>query len=731
MGIFGKTSRKALKSIGFIKTINTPEADEKLLSTIRSNVQLDADATEVQRLLELDDLRFLDPTTQWSDEDRRSRETAGRPCLTEDRLGPFHRQVCNEQRKNKPAVQVNPVDSGADVDTAEVAQGLIRHIEYSSNADIAYDTAFWWAAGPGRGFYRLCTDFVDDESDNQEIQVKRIINPHMVFVDPTAQEGDFSDMKWGGFKSWFSREDFKATWPEAQLSGADSSTWRAVGDDAEDWMDKDGGAILVVEYFYKEFTKGKAKSGRETIKTKVCRVVCTAVEILERSELPGEYIPIIAVLGEEKLVNGQRTWAGLVRAGKDPQKRYNYLLTAETERIAFMPIATWIGARGFMGKDSRVWAAAHKMPIAALEFDIIGADGQGINAPRLITEEAPTQAVTQSKIGAEQGLKAVLGMYDPNMGKNESGQSGIAINRLQAQGETGNYHLQDNLGRALRYEGRIILSWLPTYYDTERIIRIIGEDGTQKQVRINGPVQKPEEALNKEHVGKTFDMTTGRYDVTISAGPSYQSRREEDRMTMGAALTGPMGQLIANRAGDLWAKTLDSPIAKELAKRLVPPDIAAQNQSGASGQIPPQIKQQMDAMSQQHEQLVQALHAAQDKIEDLEAGNAADMAKAQLDSQTKVAIAEMNNQTELLKVQAQITGAGVVPQLQAKIAELEQSHDELVQLTLAHHDAISGQRPGGDEQIQPPQVMPPAGPMAGNPDMPAQPVNAGQMAGQE
>lgn len=737
MGLAGKTARKAMKAIGFIKKIETPEDDEKLLNRIRQDVQLDAEATATQRELELDDLRFLDPTTQWSDEDRRSREASGRPCLTEDRLGPFHRQVCNEQRKNKPGGQVNPVDSGSDVDTAEIIQGLIRHIEYSSNADTAYDTAFWWASGVGRGFYRLTTDYVDPESDDQEILVKRVTNPHLVFIDPAAQEADFSDMRWGGFKTWMTRDDFKASYPNAQMANAGSGEWQSIGDDAEEWMAKDGGACLVVEYFYKEFERTKTKSGRETTKVKVKWVKCTAAEILERGELPGEYIPIIAVLGEEKIVNGQRTWAGIVRAGKDPQKRHNYLLTSQVERIAFMPIATFMGYKGFMGKDRRVWDNAHKNPMAALEFEGVGLDGQPIPAPQLITAEAPIRAVTEAMVGAEEGMKAVLGMYDANIGNRKGGESGIAIQRLQAQGDTGNYHLQDNLGRAIRYEVRIILSWLATYYDTPRVIRIIGEDGAQSQVKINEPIQNEKEALRADQIGKIFDLTTGKYDVTVTVGPSYQSKREEDRSTLLAMLNGPMGELVAQRAGDLVAKTLDSPVAKELAKRLVPPDIAQREQQGGGQQIPPQAQQQMQALMQQHEQLTQALQAAQEQIDQQQAKAQAELAKAQLDAQTRLQIAQMDNEAKILIAEAQIAGAGAIPALNQELAELKQQQEDIAQLTLHLHGAMGGQMPeapepgGAPESVHTPQEMSPAGPMAGPTDMPAQPQVAGPMAGME
>ena len=748
MGVMGKASRKVLKAIGYLETAKVSKEDAELLETIRKNVELDEDATREQIELELDDLRFCDPTTQWDEKDRRIREGSGRPCLTEDRLGPFLMQVTNEQRKNKPGCQVNPVDSGSDVDTAEVIQGLIRHIEYSSNADTAYDTAFWWAAAVGRGFYRLCTDYTDSESFEQEILIKRVPNPHMVFVDPAAQEADFSDMKWGGFKAWMSVEDFKAQYPKAEMANKGLTEWRSIGDDAPNWMNKDGGACLVVEYFYKDQKPAKlykfmtetgetvgwelpegveAIDSRDAMRTTVKWVKCTAVEILERGELPGEYIPIVAVLGKEMIVNGKRSWAGIIRSGKDPQKRHNYLLTSQVERIAFMPLASWVGAKGFMGKNKEIWANAHKQQMATLEYEITGDEDKPINAPRLITEEAPIRAVTEAMVGAEQGMKAVLGMYDANIGNRQGGESGVAIQRLQSQGETGNYHLQDNLGRAIRYEGRIILSWLPTYYDTPRIVRIIGEDGTQKQIKINGPIQEGDIA-DKEAIGKVFNITTGKYDVTVSTGPSYQTRRQEDQAFLLGMIQNPaMGQMIATKAPDLIAKTMDSPIARELAKRLTPPEFA--EKPGGGAQIPPQVQQQLQQSGQMIEQLTQTVHKLQDEIDGQMAKAQAELAKAQLDSQTKLQIAQMDNEAKLLIAEAQIAGNGMIPELQAKVDELNRQQEELAELALYLHGAVGGAMP--PEAAEP--VEPAEAPEEVSPAIPAgaQPPNAGPEAGME
>jgi len=98
-----------------------------------------------------DDTNFVRARAQWPADIRAQREAEGRPCLTIDRLGPVIRQVVNDSRQNKPSIKVHPADSGADVDTAEVINGLIRNIEYTSNADVAYDTAVETAVGGNIG----------------------------------------------------------------------------------------------------------------------------------------------------------------------------------------------------------------------------------------------------------------------------------------------------------------------------------------------------------------------------------------------------------------------------------------------------------------------------------------------------------------------------------------------------------------------------------------------------
>ena len=129
------------------------------LTQAKNRFKTIADTESTLRNDMLDDMRFRSGD-QWPDTIKVTRQVDGRPCLTINRIPQFLRQVTNQQRASRPGIKVNPVDDGADRDTARVLQGLIRHIETKSNADVAYS---WGGEGQvtmGRGYWRVNTQYV-------------------------------------------------------------------------------------------------------------------------------------------------------------------------------------------------------------------------------------------------------------------------------------------------------------------------------------------------------------------------------------------------------------------------------------------------------------------------------------------------------------------------------------------------------------------------------------------
>lgn len=636
---------------------------------------------EDQRERMLDDLRFCDPETQWPEAVRRQREDDGRPCLTIDRINPFVRQVVNQYRQSRPMPQVNPVGSGSDQDTAEIMQGMVRHIMDRSNGDSAIDTAFEAMVRCGMGWVRILTEYSTPTSFDQEIKIERIANPFQVYPDPTFVQPDGSDMNYVFIACDYSREDFLAEYPESKMSNYSLSDWEGLGNDMPEWVLSKGHGCRVMEYFKrvdKRTTVCLLEDGtiaekkdlpegtpvieeRETYLPTIVWYKLTATEILDQREWPGRMIPVVPFLGEELRFNGKCYYTGLVHSAKDAQMAYNYWKSAQTEAIALAPTAPWIVADGSIPQGwTNAWANANKKNYAYLAYKHMTVDGQPVPPPQRNFGEPPIQAINQALVGSLDDLKGTTGMYDANLGNRESSQSGVAIKQLQSQGQISNYHFADNAARSIKQLGRIIIDLIPKIYDSQRVVRIIRPDDMADQVTINGPSGK----IGSKGVEAVYRPGVGEYEVTVSVGPSYQTRRQENNALMTELMRGPLGQVISTAAPDLAVGMMDFPIIKELAKRLkrtIPPQF--QDHEDQQGPDPQQMQQQMQAMAQQHEQLTQALNAAQQELESRQGEKQmqieADLRRTQLQEESRIEI-------ERMRLEVEREG------LMIKLAELEQ-----------------------------------------------------------
>ena len=713
MGLFSR--RKTLSSY-------VEDGHGDLLSEAKARFQAAAEADEPQRQLELDDLRFCDPDGQWPADMRSQRDAEGRPCLSVDRLGPFVHQIVNEQRQNRPQPSVNPVGDGADKDTAEIFQGMIRHIAYMSNGDTAIDTAFESQVRCGRGYFRVLTDYCTSESFDQEVRISRVPNPHLVYMDPSATEPDGADAEWAFVSTYVSNSTYRSEYPKSKLSTLDDGDWTSIGDTAPDWVQRDGSGVMVTEYFRRvrkavtiyrledgstttEKVEGYVDS-RQSTAVEVQWFKLNAIEILDQTVWPGKHIPIVPVYGTELNVDGKRTWSGLVRSAKDAQRAFNYWKSAQAETIALAPRAPWVGPKGFMGNMRSIWASANKRPLAVLEYEAYDSQQRPMQPPQRNMVEPPIQAITGAMLGAVDDLKATTGMYDANLGNRESAQSGVAIRQLQRQGQAGSFHYADNLARSIRHLGRILIDLVPKIYDTKRVVRIIKPDESTDLVTINGPSGVKDKKTGLE---KVYDLQVGTYDVTVSVGPGYQTKRQENLALLESLMQGPMGQLLTGTAPDLIASMMDFQIAPQLVERLkktLPPALQDKPEGPQQGGIPPELQQQIQMKEQQSgqmiEQLTQKVHETMDQLGDQNAKLQADLQKAQLDAQTKLEIARMGNETELIKLQAQLDAKKADDLLQAQLADLQTEHGELQQLVLHLHDAMVHPQEAPEQEAEEP-----------------------------
>lgn len=574
-------------------------SDDEILAGAREAFARAADAEAENRREALDDLRFARLGEQWPERVRRERELDGRPCLTINRLPAFIRQVVNDARQNSPAISVHPVESGADPETAEVFNGLIRHIEQSSDADVAYDTALDFAVTCGIGYVRINTRYATDDGFEQDLAIERVANPFSIYGDPEATGADSSDWNTAFVVDSLSRSALEARW-----KGADAVDWAAEDHDRQAGVRGagEGERVTVAEYWRRELTTrtilalsdgqiveegayaaqkalfdalGVTVVGRprQVASHKVVQRVLSGAEVLETVDWAGRFIPIVPVYGEELIVDGRRRLRSLVRDAKDPQRMFNYWRSVSTELVALAPKAPFIGRKGAFETDSAKWATANTQSHAYIEYD-------GPEPPIRQGYAGVPAGALQEALNAADDMKSITGLHDASLGARSNETSGRAIMARQREGDVSTFHYIDNLSRSIRHAGRILLDLIPRVYGTARVVRVLGADGAPGAVGVApggaAAVGRAGDAL--KGVGRIYDLTAGKYDLTVRAGPSFTSRREEAANQMIELIRAYPA--AAPLIGDLLARNLDWPGADEIAQRLgalLPPQARGQS----------------------------------------------------------------------------------------------------------------------------------------------------------
>ena len=180
----------------------------------------------------------------------------------------------------------------------------------------------------------------------------------------------------------------------------------------------------------------------------------------------------------------------------------------------------------------------------------------------------------QEALNASDDMKAIMGLHDASLGARSNETSGRAIMARQREGDVSTFHYIDNLSRAIRHAGRILIDLIPRVYSTPRMIRVLGPEGKPGLARIQ-PGTRP---TQPEGVERIYDLSVGKYDLTVRAGPSFTSRREEaaNQMLELVRAFPPVAPVV----GDLLARNLDWPGAEEIAERmaaLLPPGVKGED----------------------------------------------------------------------------------------------------------------------------------------------------------
>lgn len=576
---------------------------DDLLKEARERAKLAADADRFNREEALDDMRNI-VGLQWPDDVRAKREEDNRPCLTINRLPQFLRQVTGDLRNMNPAIKAIPADTKASQEDAELVEGIIRQIQYESDASSIYERAAESAAACGMGFFRVLTDYVSNDSFDQKIIIQSIDNPFSVYFDPEARKSTREDARWCLITQVMTEEAFKDAYPDKVAVSVEQD---GSGDGLEFW--RQNGETVVAEYFWKEpksktimllpngmiLENAPKDLGGKTRTVNYDVIMWAKIsgkDVLEGpQEFPGDHIPVIAVMGEELHIGDRIYRSSVIRFAKDPQRLYNYWRSAQTEMIALQPKAPYLVTAKQISGLEQIWSEANDSNRPYLPY----IPDPNAPAPQRATPPIPSSGMMQEVGLAADDMKATTGIYDAGLGQRSDEKSGVAIRQRQMESDVSTSIYSDNMAKAVAHCGRVIVSMIPKIYDTNRMLATIGEDDQHGMTEINKPMMSENGPITIN------DMTKGKFDVRVAVGPNYATKRQETAESMMQFIQAfpPAAQV----AGDLIAKSMDWPDAEKIAERLkkmLPSGMAEEDDPQAQAQM--QQQQMMQAQEAQQQQ---------------------------------------------------------------------------------------------------------------------------------
>jgi hypothetical protein len=664
---------------------NTTETgkNKEIIETMRARWKTCLEADEEQRRDGMEDMKFtVVPGYQWDENQKKERGL--RPCYEFNKVRVTAKRVINNMRINRPMGKVRGTED-SDKDTAEVYEGLIRNIWARSKGDSVIDYAAEYQVVAGYGAWRLDTDFTADDVFEQDISIKPIANPFCLFPDPSDQDPLKRNARYWILTDRMTTDEFNEMYKGKEVIDFPSHEF----DDEEDWESEDD--VRIAEYWYKEpYTKeiwqlqdGRVVDAsdeipeelvvkRRTVDThKIMMCIASGSAILEGpTEWAGSMFPFVPVYGEYYIIDGKTYWNGITRFAKDPQRSYNVSRTSLTETIAQAPQAKWWATAGQAEGHTDAWKEAH---IKNYPFLVYNPDPQAPGAPqRMGTAEVPIALIQESQMAAEE-INMVTGVYQNDIGAPNAATSGVQERERNYNGQISTFNYQDNQAAAIERTWELFVDLIPKVYDTERSLRILGQDDREDYVRIN--------TAGVDENGKPIpanDLAMGKYDVTITVGPSFTTKRQEAAETYQTMLQGSpdMFPII----GDLVFKSLDLPYSEEIAERIkvmAPPQI--QQLLNQDQQIPPEVQAMMQQAQMAMQQVEEQMRVVQEEAAK------ADIDKAEVEKlianlETDQAQFEAKVEKEVAKL-AKIEAGIVKKDAQATIKEIQAGNTEEIDNT--------------------------------------------------
>ena len=598
---------------------------EDFLMDMREEYKADVEFDRTNREQALDDKKFA-AGEQWDPLVLKQRE--GLPCLVINNIPQFTAQLVGDWRESRKAIKVVP-SNDEDVEVASIRGDIIRGIELQSRADRVYDSAFESLVQCGDGAFRVAVEYARDDVFDQDLFIRPIDDALSAVWDRFSVDPTGRDARRCYVSDKIPKKEYRAKFgniPDDKLNDDNFMNELSL----EGWVDQD--CYQVTEYWrlierkrlMAMFENGKvfildddnmediiAQNG-QPVKTRVTWVsyaqmhLCTGFAILSG---PYEYmlnrLPIIRMSGRVVNIGGRRVRYGMVRFMKDAVRLKNFWRSVAAEQLGYAPKAKWMVTESAVeGKEEKI-RKAHLSRDPLLIFNdeaVFGQNVQRIDPPGIeaaLLNEAQTNA---------QDMKDVTGIHDASLGIRSNEVSGRAIMARQREGDIANLTFHDNANAALLEAGDVINQLIPQIYDGTRILRAIGEDQVPKFVKVNDPYDP-----------NTIDLSVGKFDVALTTGASYTTRRVEAAQSMMEAVQ--VWPDLMGIAGDLVAKAQDWPGADKLAERLkktIPPHLLGEDEEGGLGITAQQLQELQMAVQEMQATIAEQEKALKDKAMELD-----------------------------------------------------------------------------------------------------------------
>jgi portal protein len=632
------------------------------------------------------DMKFL-AGDSWDEREKSRRKDKHMPMIHLDELTQFINQLINDVRQNKRAVNVLPKGSGATDETAKLRADWVRAVEYISQAQTAYTTAFEGAAGGSYGFWKLET-YYDGESFNLNVRIVPVPNANTILMDPDCIQYDCSDGEDAFEINFMSEEKFNREYPGAEIKtfaediqaiAPDwikpkqvqvASWWKVEKEQIQlHLVDIGNGQMKVMreKQLPEKFDRGKILKTRDYCDRRVVQYVLNGVEVLETNDpnkgkgWPGQWIPIIPVWGKELFVDegsgSKRMLFSLIRLARDPQRLLNYYAAQEMAEARLSPRTPYMGPVGMFSAQTKDWEEINDTPKAFIEYATPDGFQPGSVEPKRVPFVPNFQAYEVAKEAASRSIMKAMGISPlPIDAQRANNKSGIALKKIQGERAQGSFHFIDNFDRSIVYCGRQLDDIFEKIHDTARDIPARKEDGTHYVARINDP----SDPKNK--------LFAGDHDVTITTGPSYDSEREE-AADFADTLANIQG--VFPLIGDLIVRLRNiGPIGEQIAERLTPPQFAAQGMED----LPPKAQSAIGQANQKIQQLTQIIQQLQQEKAAKMVEKSVALQQTALQEKTKLIVAQatLNRDQAEMILQAELDNVNTI---------LDQLHEHA---TIAH-----------------------------------------------